>query len=106
MIRRPPRSTLFPYTTLFRSDNGQSWQSPNAASQANSFFGFADDNTWIYVVTGTDLRRSRDLGATWSTVIVPNNNVTALWAYARQLVMGNDHGIFRSHDGGATLLFG
>src|SRR3712207_5937149 len=22
MIRRPPRSTLFPYTTLFRSDNG------------------------------------------------------------------------------------
>src|SRR2546430_9656803 len=24
MIRRPPRSTLFPYTTLFRSDNGQS----------------------------------------------------------------------------------
>src|SRR5438105_6156636 len=31
MIRRPPRSTLFPYTTLFRScvfkstDHGQSW---------------------------------------------------------------------------------
>src|SRR3712207_7368103 len=24
MIRRPPRSTLFPYTTLFRSDDGQS----------------------------------------------------------------------------------
>src|SRR5256885_10259168 len=23
MIRRPPRSTLFPYTTLFRSDPGQ-----------------------------------------------------------------------------------
>src|SRR3712207_7207605 len=22
MIRRPPRSTLFPYTTLFRSDHG------------------------------------------------------------------------------------
>src|SRR2546427_9263966 len=22
MIRRPPRSTLFPYTTLFRSDGG------------------------------------------------------------------------------------
>src|SRR3712207_6924546 len=33
MIRRPPRSTLFPYTTLFRStrvevsdDGGQTWQ--------------------------------------------------------------------------------
>src|SRR5256885_11429381 len=24
MIRRPPRSTLFPYTTLFRSGNGTS----------------------------------------------------------------------------------
>src|SRR2546427_2954294 len=23
MIRRPPRSTLFPYTTLFRSDQGR-----------------------------------------------------------------------------------
>src|SRR3989449_9601928 len=23
MIRRPPRSTLFPYTTLFRSPNGE-----------------------------------------------------------------------------------
>src|SRR3712207_7315098 len=25
MIRRPPRSTLFPYTTLFRSAIGQHW---------------------------------------------------------------------------------
>src|SRR5258708_21451000 len=25
MIRRPPRSTLFPYTTLFRSRNPQRW---------------------------------------------------------------------------------
>src|SRR3712207_7700885 len=25
MIRRPPRSTLFPYTTLFRSETGLSW---------------------------------------------------------------------------------
>src|SRR5437588_5535746 len=25
MIRRPPRSTLFPYTTLFRSHSGERW---------------------------------------------------------------------------------
>src|SRR5258708_28263616 len=25
MIRRPPRSTLFPYTTLFRSERERSW---------------------------------------------------------------------------------
>src|SRR3712207_8518059 len=26
MIRRPPRSTLFPYTTLFRSKHSQLWE--------------------------------------------------------------------------------
>src|SRR5260370_1703613 len=33
MIRRPPRSTLFPYTTLFRSRHrrGVLWRSPGAA---------------------------------------------------------------------------
>src|SRR5205807_6196664 len=31
MIRRPPRSTLFPYTTLFRSRVTRSfWSNPNA----------------------------------------------------------------------------
>src|SRR5207248_8864483 len=28
MIRRPPRSTLFPYTTLFRSGAGSQWCAP------------------------------------------------------------------------------
>src|SRR3989441_8441893 len=28
MIRRPPRSTLFPYTTLFRSVSRFQWQPP------------------------------------------------------------------------------
>src|SRR2546425_12910971 len=34
MIRRPPRSTLFPYTTLFRSPStsGQCWRLHAAAS--------------------------------------------------------------------------
>src|SRR3712207_7115635 len=30
MIRRPPRSTLFPYTTLFRSMLGRMWNNRNA----------------------------------------------------------------------------
>src|SRR2546428_7752872 len=35
MIRRPPRSTLFPYTTLFRSDHcGASVRSARAARRA------------------------------------------------------------------------
>src|SRR5256885_7931314 len=35
MIRRPPRSTLFPYTTLFRSSSSAS-RSPSSASTRNS----------------------------------------------------------------------
>src|SRR2546421_7448896 len=31
MIRRPPRSTLFPYTTLFRSRRGSEMQTPRAS---------------------------------------------------------------------------
>src|SRR5438093_5544461 len=38
MIRRPPRSTLFPYTTLFRSPL-ICWQSRRAASTSNWFAG-------------------------------------------------------------------
>src|ERR1022692_2557229 len=33
MIRRPPRSTLFPYTTLFRSVDAQLWASGSAQSR-------------------------------------------------------------------------
>src|SRR5256885_9398743 len=36
MIRRPPRSTLFPYTTLFRSLLGEA---PNVLNKLLNFFG-------------------------------------------------------------------
>src|SRR2546425_1819618 len=32
MIRRPPRSTLFPYTTLFRSFSCRKWRTRSASS--------------------------------------------------------------------------
>src|SRR3712207_9327742 len=34
MIRRPPRSTLFPYTTLFRSGHGANRRSPTSVLKA------------------------------------------------------------------------
>src|SRR3712207_8266515 len=35
MIRRPPRSTLFPYTTLFRSiEHGEGWELDSRIEQA------------------------------------------------------------------------
>src|SRR2546429_2406110 len=39
MIRRPPRSTLFPYTTLFRS---RDWVSENAAALEIEYAGVTD----------------------------------------------------------------
>src|SRR5256885_7588902 len=35
MIRRPPRSTLFPYTTLFRSETGGRGRSRGGLGQGN-----------------------------------------------------------------------
>src|SRR2546430_11666321 len=37
MIRRPPRSTLFPYTTLFRS----AWPEPRRARAASYSFAYS-----------------------------------------------------------------
>src|SRR2546429_3068609 len=40
MIRRPPRSTLFPYTTLFRSQiSGHVWDSPEALALVRKAVG-------------------------------------------------------------------
>src|SRR2546427_6942544 len=36
MIRRPPRSTLFPYTTLFRSSSGKRARCPCACEPTSS----------------------------------------------------------------------
>src|SRR3989442_2861443 len=50
MIRRPPRSTLFPYTTLFRSDDMQ-----RLVRMENSMV------RWMSGVTLKDRRRTKDL---------------------------------------------
>src|SRR3712207_8820551 len=43
MIRRPPRSTLFPYTTLFRSGVAPIWrQDVYALPNERTSFGFKD----------------------------------------------------------------
>src|SRR5438093_3045408 len=39
MIRRPPRSTLFPYTTLFRSVQIARAEKPGVALEINFFHG-------------------------------------------------------------------
>src|SRR2546430_13455229 len=63
MIRRPPRSTLFPYTTLFRS----SWLSGNGAA---AIFNLMEDaataeisraQLWQWVQNGAKLADGRQI---------------------------------------------
>src|SRR5256886_4121974 len=57
MIRRPPRSTLFPYTTLFRSGFGQPGRLQVRRGQA------VDDRPKFGVGLGAQLADDLDLGA-------------------------------------------
>src|SRR2546426_7833568 len=41
MIRRPPRSTLFPYTTLFRSASGKVFEQPFVVREGQTMFDIA-----------------------------------------------------------------
>ena len=53
MIRRPPRSTLFPYTTLFRSVGSATIIFPVQAGAANRTINGITSRTWIrYRITG------------------------------------------------------
>src|SRR2546430_7814768 len=66
MIRRPPRSTLFPYTTLFRSSRDASSSGSRAAGGRYSSF-----EGWDHSISGTELKRvlvvcCRKLGSTRS----------------------------------------
>src|SRR5258705_3332228 len=62
MIRRPPRSTLFPYTTLFRSSYGipgpDSIDYPFNLGCGTANEGESDVEAWIYDTSGD---RSRSI---------------------------------------------
>src|SRR3712207_7462109 len=66
MIRRPPRSTLFPYTTLFRSDIGPSgeWDWLHAYGPSVVYF----NNSFVMWYSGYSLP------ATWQTGYATSND--------------------------------
>src|SRR2546429_3890727 len=59
MIRRPPRSTLFPYTTLFRSQYGllTALDLTGEANQKTLSAGFAMDSTTLTRTLGLLLKQ-------------------------------------------------
>src|SRR3712207_6856120 len=58
MIRRPPRSTLFPYTTLFRSRGRDARPRSGAAAAATRGCG-GGWRTWVKLLAQHPARRSR-----------------------------------------------
>src|SRR2546428_6519411 len=60
MIRRPPRSTLFPYTTLFRSGHGRTGQEHRGDRRADEGGVVADPAQQVGPAGVTDLRRSEE----------------------------------------------
>src|SRR2546426_7046778 len=55
MIRRPPRSTLFPYTTLFRSDPGSFSATPNAVELGWHYYLAGLDSGFVYYGCSGDM---------------------------------------------------
>src|SRR5256885_3943190 len=55
MIRRPPRSTLFPYTTLFRSGG----TTPNDVNFLNGVFGYSITTNGYASAPSTDRKSTR-----------------------------------------------
>src|SRR3712207_1158385 len=67
MIRRPPRSTLFPYTTLFRSQwklspmdlaSLDKWEDYTDAKEAMFFYTDTADAPWT-IIKADDKKRAR-----------------------------------------------
>src|SRR2546422_7987020 len=55
MIRRPPRSTLFPYTTLFRSPTSFGLVKPKlvVGTRGWSVFRYQKDRVFVYLADAT-----------------------------------------------------
>src|SRR2546426_12624838 len=99
MIRRPPRSTLFPYTTLFRSTDSA------GAATARHLWGRLRSQYVLALVGGLDgsvwaghlrgLARSTDGGRTWTEYAAPSR-VRALAPDSGAIVwVGTERGLYR-----------
>src|SRR5438034_6049901 len=69
MIRRPPRSTLFPYTTLFRSHHVQSWQHVYVCKAGSSRqYGNGSECGWHIHSFGIRDRKSTRLNSSHTVI--------------------------------------
>src|SRR5260221_3215376 len=60
MIRRPPRSTLFPYTTLFRS---KSWSGPHREGEESKPMKYGQEKSDLFIIALKPTNKPGRLGA-------------------------------------------
>src|SRR3712207_9539165 len=88
MIRRPPRSTLFPYTTLFRSDSGL--DPVRTALLCELIQEIHEENGGAYVVITHDImsakRVAEYIAVLWRGRTLPSPPARALFGPPNQLV--------------------
>src|SRR5258706_182372 len=100
MIRRPPRSTLFPYTTLFRSDvvatddSGAVNDTSDPTTVTITITGENDDPTAADddVMTDGPLGILEDAGASDMTYAVLGNDTDAYTSYVLTVTFFKDTG--------------
>src|SRR6266498_2526709 len=86
MIRRPPRSTLFPYTTLFRSPRGHRPTVTFAEAQLASYLcAFARAGAWLMTAPlvsdkALNVRLRTAVAALLAIVIAPLHPVAGMEA--------------------------
>src|SRR2546429_9507380 len=104
MIRRPPRSTLFPYTTLFRSDN---FMVPNPGYSTITYYTDAGTHSYNGLLVSLNRRMGKNLqlGAayTWSKTIgyytPPVYRPLRVWSYGLASTdQTHDMGIHYAYD--------
>src|SRR2546430_15809350 len=90
MIRRPPRSTLFPYTTLFRSATA-------GAASADGSTGFLYRNGRFAALPGVP-------GAALTAHVGINDRGDIVGAYTTDAAGGSVHGFLQRHGGGVETV--
>src|SRR3712207_8314518 len=95
MIRRPPRSTLFPYTTLFRSDNGVKRHYGLASRQAKGLQLVVNNGQQVVVVVRINLNEhvepARSIVAfhhLWYSLELLYHLVEVLWVFQVETHIG------------------
>src|SRR3712207_2026103 len=114
MIRRPPRSTLFPYTTLFRSEE-EEYVVAQANAPLNDDGTFKEDRVLVRrspqsaSLSDLKLQLERDVffGATTEISAVPPNEVQLMDVSPKQIVsVGTSLIPFLEHDDANRALMG